>query len=306
MLSRLVTTSASHAAACCPVTGGRALASPAQSPSSVCEGAGLASHPGQLGSCSQPPRRGPCSLLPGRGHPPGGPRSGGASPPPGHQATRDAASEGGSSGSRRGSWAWWGRQAEPQPESALCRMADCLEDSWGQKPLSASLLGRGAGRPWERPLFPGRQSLAWERHLTPALAEGSAFSPAPTGAAGRSGLEAGPGGLDWPLRTVTPLLSAPHPHASPPLNPASVRSRGPHRDGEGHGAGSRLLSLRACSVTGDPPTPRHFQQPWVGSGGCLPEVCFPRWCRGSVRHPGPPGLWGDGVILYPPVPSHAE
>lgn len=232
---------------------------------------------------------------------------GGASPPPpGHQATRDAASEGGSSGSRRGSWAWWGRQAEPQPESALCRMADCLEDPWGQKPLSASLLGRGAGRPWERPLFPGRQSLAWERHLTPALAESSAFSPAPTGAAGRSGLEAGPGGLDWPLRTVTPLLSAPHPHASPPLNPASVRSRGPHRDGEGHGAGSCLLSLRACSVTGDPPTPRHFQQPWVGSGGCLPEVCFPRWCRGSVRHPGPPGLWGDGVILYPPVPSHAE
>lgn len=207
-------------------------------------------------------------------------------PPPGHQATRDAASEGGSSGSRRGSWAWWGRQAEPQPESALCRMADCLEDSWGQKPLSASLLGRGAGRPWERPLFPGRRSLAWERHLTPALAEGSAFSPAPTGAAGRSGLEAGPGGLDWPLRTVTPLLSAPHPHASPPLNPASVRSRGPHRDGEGQGAGSRLLSLRACSVTGDPPTPRHFQQPWVGSGGCLPEVCFPRWCRGRVRRAG--------------------
>lgn len=152
--------------------------------------------------------------------------------------------------------------------------------------MSASLLGRGAGRPWERPLFPGRQSLAWERHLTPALAESSAFSPAPTGAAGRSGLEVGPGGLDWPLRTVTPLLSAPHPHASPPLNPASVRSRGPHRDGEGHGAGSRLLSLRACSVTGDPPTPRHLQQPWVGSGGCLPEVCFPRWCRGWVRRAG--------------------
>lgn len=122
---------------------------------------------------------------------------------------------------------------------------------------------------------------------------------------GALGARGGVWRLGWHLHCSPSAVSAFRPHASRPTNPAFVSSRGLPRDGEGRGEGSRLLSPRACSVTGGPPLPAA----WMGSGAASPEAVSPGGAgapsdaQGRAGRGRPPGLWGDGVFctLQPPA-----